>query len=249
MASLHEVRERVETFKASVDILEDLAKLLGNEGDNHGVRRKLQNERSTCEKLKGVISVELRTMKLAARAMPDGGAEYRTLSKTWDEHHRKYAKLRVETLKKEEKPPPLGKPSTAHFTDLEAGPEEEEEPDHMALDFNQQEPQFKAYNMTALATEEAIAKERCEDLKNVEQRLNELDSCYHELSDIVHEQSEPLKEALTGLESGIENVKKGTTDLQKASKHQKSSRKKMCCLIVLILIIVVIVVVVATVAA
>ena len=95
MSSLQDIKEKVSTFQESVDSLDEMAKMLGTDGDNHGMRRRIQGERTTCENLKSTIGVELRNMRLAAREMADGGAEYRTLSKTWDEQHRRYASMNI----------------------------------------------------------------------------------------------------------------------------------------------------------
>ena len=115
-------------------------------------------------------------------------------------------------------------------------------------DVMQQIQPMQAFNTTALHTEEDIQREKKEDLLNMEQDVNELNTIYHEFHDEVKKQDVGIVDIAANVTSAANNVNSGTAAVQKASGYQKSSRKKMCCIGGLLLIIIIIIVVVVAVA-
>lgn len=109
----------------------------------------------------------------------------------------------------------------------------------------QSKVKVKKMDTTSLQIEAEIQREKAQQMLGIEEGLETVQEYYQDLDEVVQKQGETIDQAGEKVSSARDHVNTGTVDLQKASKHQKSSRKKMICVCVLLLALVGIVVILA----
>lgn len=111
----------------------------------------------------------------------------------------------------------------------------------------QQSQQLRRVDVSELATEEAIQREKNEAAREIEAEAAELNGAYKEFAALIGEQQSGLDAMNKNVASATVKIEKGSAELATASTHQKSARKRMCCLVVLLAIIIAVIVVVVVV--
>eukprot|EP01063_Lacrimia_lanifica_P024163 TRINITY_DN32126_c0_g1_i1.p1 TRINITY_DN32126_c0_g1~~TRINITY_DN32126_c0_g1_i1.p1 ORF type:complete len:138 (+),score=53.88 TRINITY_DN32126_c0_g1_i1:54-467(+) len=104
--------------------------------------------------------------------------------------------------------------------------------------------QVRKYDTHGLEVDEAIAREKAREARQIEAGVADIAQAQNELSALVKEQGVALDEAKVNIENARDKTGAGVGKLQSANKHARSERKWKCCAVIIALIVVVVVVIV-----
>eukprot|EP01059_Diplonema_ambulator_P017826 TRINITY_DN2992_c0_g3_i1.p1 TRINITY_DN2992_c0_g3~~TRINITY_DN2992_c0_g3_i1.p1 ORF type:complete len:247 (+),score=65.44 TRINITY_DN2992_c0_g3_i1:51-791(+) len=234
--------ESLTKFEEGVARLQECCDKVGTEEDSQRIRDRMEKEKEAVAKLRAPIRTQFTELKKLEKDEESG--YYSELSARWGTAWNKFGELQRICKKKVKEPFPSAM-SRPLMDDSRCDDEEDPHSINGGIQLNQ----LKRYDLSAAQTEEAIQREKAQDISELEVGMIELHTMYQEFGDMVVEQAKPLEQVVENLDNAQTNVREGTSNLQSASDYQKSSRKKMCCLIILVLVIIIILVVVVTVAA
>ena len=216
------VSRQIQSFAKHVTDFNGVVSQLGTERDSGApLRERLRKIRASVSQLEGKIDDML-------KATPAD-------DKTFEQLKGKYQKLRrdFETLnnkaKKLEKGPASGAPGGGEGVRSSSGAGKEV-----------RIQDIKQVDMSELATEEALQREKLHGALEIESEMRDLHSTYKEFQDLVVHQQTGLDTVSGNISESRKHVEKGVVELKQASVHQKASRKKLCIAVVILVVIVVV---------
>ncbi|CAG8578303.1 7968_t:CDS:2 [Paraglomus brasilianum] len=80
---------------------------------------------------------------------------------------------------------------------------------------------------------EALIEEREEEIRGIEQGINELNEVFRDLATLVTEQQHMLDNIETNVSNITDNVRNAAEEVSIASRHQKGARNRMCFLLLI----------------
>lgn len=89
--------------------------------------------------------------------------------------------------------------------------------------------------------QEALIIEREEEIRNIEQGVNDLNVLFTQVAQIVSEQGEQLDSIVDNVESVRTDTRGADYELRSAARYQKNARSKACCLLLILAVILTIV--------
>lgn len=98
-----------------------------------------------------------------------------------------------------------------------------------------QQTAARRLDVHGLSIEEAIAQEKLQEARDIEEGVTDVAECYAELNKLVAHQGQGIDVAEQNVEKAHEDVEKGHEQLQKANKHARSQRKWMMCICILLI--------------
>ena len=96
---------------------------------------------------------------------------------------------------------------------------------------------IKQVDMSEMATEEALQREKLHGALEIESEMRDLKSTYQEFQDLVVHQQTGLDTTSKNITESKQHVEKGVVELKQASQYQQSSRKKMCIIVVILVVV------------
>ncbi|KAK9451517.1 t-SNARE [Limtongia smithiae] len=110
-----------------------------------------------------------------------------------------------------------------------------------ALQQIQQQQQLDAISQDELDFQNSLIAERELEIQGIEQGITELNEIFRDLGTMVTEQGVLVDNIESNITSVADHTQNASTELTKASRHQKSSRNRSCCLLLILVIILVVV--------
>ncbi|CAG8501638.1 10661_t:CDS:2 [Paraglomus occultum] len=111
----------------------------------------------------------------------------------------------------------------------ETGVPAEEQP---LIDDSQRRLQLQVIG-NELEYNEALIEEREEEIRGIEQGINELNEVFRDLATLVTEQQHMLDNIETNVSNITDNVRNAAEEVSIASRHQKGARNRMCFLLLI----------------
>jgi syntaxin 7 len=222
------VSRQIQSFGKQVADFTNAVGLLGTDKDNGApLREKLRKIRSVVAQLEGKIDDMV-------KHAPDD-------DKTFEQLRQKYQKLRRDFELMNNKAKKLEKGGPMAMNDANSGGGGG--PRSSAGTGKEVRIQdIKQVDMSELATEEALQREKLHGALVIESEMRDLHSTYKEFQDLVVHQQTGLDTMSSNITESRKHVEKGVVELKEASGHQKASRKKMCIVIVILVVLIVVVV-------
>ncbi|KAL8380870.1 hypothetical protein RB595_005252 [Gaeumannomyces hyphopodioides] len=85
--------------------------------------------------------------------------------------------------------------------------------------------------------QEALIIEREEEIRNIEQGVNDLNVLFTQVAQIVSEQGEQLDSIVDNVENVRTDTRGADYELRSAARYQKNARSKACCLLLILAVI------------
>ncbi|KAL8409552.1 hypothetical protein RB594_007845 [Gaeumannomyces avenae] len=89
--------------------------------------------------------------------------------------------------------------------------------------------------------QEALIIEREEEIRNIEQGVNDLNVLFTQVAQIVSEQGEQIDSIVDNVENVRTDTRGADYELRSAARYQKNARSKACCLLLILAVILTIV--------
>ncbi|KAL8296632.1 hypothetical protein RB601_003848 [Gaeumannomyces tritici] len=85
--------------------------------------------------------------------------------------------------------------------------------------------------------QEALIIEREEEIRNIEQGVNDLNVLFTQVAQIVSEQGEQIESIVDNVENVRTDTRGADYELRSAARYQKNARSKACCLLLILAVI------------
>jgi syntaxin 7 len=221
------VSRQIQSFAKQVTDFTSAVSALGTERDNGApLRERLRKIRSLVSQLEGKIDDMLKSAPADDRTFEQLRAKYQKLRKDFELTNNKAKKLEKTG------------PASAGGAMNEGGARSSASTSGREVKIQD----IKQVDMSELATEEALQREKLHGALEIEGEMRDLHSTYKEFQDLVVHQQTGLDTVSNNITESRKHVEKGVVELKQASVHQKSSRKKMCVVIVILVVLIVVVV-------
>lgn len=113
--------------------------------------------------------------------------------------------------------------------------------DGQYLEQQQQQEVLRLAPQDEVDFQEALIIEREEEIRNIEQGVNDLNVLFSQVAQIVSEQGEQLDTIVDNVENVRTDTRGADYELRSAARYQKNARSKACCLLLILSVILTIV--------
>lgn len=105
------------------------------------------------------------------------------------------------------------------------------------LEQQQQQEVLRLAPQDEVDFQEALIIEREEEIRNIEQGVNDLNVLFSQVAQIVSEQGEQLDSIVDNVENVRTDTRGADYELRSAARHQKNARSTACCLLLILSVI------------
>ena len=106
----------------------------------------------------------------------------------------------------------------------------------------QQQQELSLAPQDEVEFQDALIREREEEIRNIEQGVSDLNVLFQQVAQIVNEQGEQIDTITDNVEVTLVATQGADYELRQAARYQKNARSKMCCLLIILAVILTIIV-------
>ncbi|XP_014669928.1 PREDICTED: syntaxin-12-like [Priapulus caudatus] len=235
-----EVSTHIFTISNNASGLERALKQVGTSQDSLRLRQKIHGTQQTTNAIITQCHELLKNLAMVARQSDKSKRlQVERLRNELKDTIKRYSLIQKKTAEKMRETMPTKRPLLAPPASEEQligwGADDEEETARLVED--QRRRQQLQIQKEHVDFEIALYEERDERIRQIEADILDVNEIFRELASLVHEQGEVVDTIEANVEKAATEVEEGATQLQRASKYQKSYRKKLCCLVVILSIV------------
>ncbi|GAB6029986.1 LD27581p [Chamberlinius hualienensis] len=223
------VGNNIFAINAGSTSLERILKLIGTPKDNSALRDNIHN---TQQKTNVSIYRSTDLIKELASLSTSGRKQHKLrterLENEFKESVKRYSSLQMQLA---------DKIRTAYsFKNVLASEEDESTDRTSLLEAEAKQMMQRQQVISNLEFEQEYAREREDQIHQLEEDILDINQIFRDLGALVHEQGDTINTIEANIDRTYQTVDAGRQELQKASNYQKSYRKKICCFAVIIAI-------------
>lgn len=228
-----------EILKGSKELRELMKKK-----EDESVRKKMTAQLLAMQKLCGESNQTLKAMKAYVDKSPDCRQGFVTIQKQLFEAIGGFQEISREHQARQQRLMAEDQRRLHDLKELQDDASDDATENDSLLREDRDRQQKRLQVSSEVAHNEAIIRERGQDLQDLQSKLVDVNEIFKDLHSMAIAQGEPLDSIENAVVTAHEKAVGGVNELKTASRHQKRGRKLMCILVALLVCVVVTIIIV-----